>query len=218
MELKVKFETGVEVVECPTSWYSLSTAAYQKLILDWKSGVTPQGMIEVFASLTGRSISDYESSEDVKLEMHILNATKFVYEDDLDKLSVPVTFLGKELDNKLGKMTLAQNLHVRNHLDGKDVRTCLSYVIAIYMQPTLDNAPFNLDRAKEIEKLILTLPIAQTYKVGFFFLKRLKRYGNSPTNYWLQMKLTIKNSMTRLRQSIKLQTLSRLRVMLTWIW
>ena len=193
----------VEPVSCPTSYYGTSTGLYQELVDKWTLGITPEGMVQVFSILTGRPISDYQTSDDMKLELHILNATKFVYNENLDMLPKQEMFMGYVMNNKLGKLTLGQNMQVKQFMTGKDPRQCISFVLAVYMQPIIDNQPFDYAKAMELEKKISALPIALTYQAGFFFLKRLRRYGSGQTGYLNQIKLITLSTLRNVKLFLK---------------
>lgn len=196
MELVTTIDTGESIlVECPTSYHTTTTEQYQNMIKAWTYGFTPEGMIQVFASLTGRRFDEFYNSTDGKLEKHILNATKFVYEEvleDKEAYPLPEYFMGKLIPEDLGRLTLGQSMEIRNELQGKDGRTRLSFIVAVYMCPKTEGK-FEKEKALELEKEILKMPIATVFPVGFFFLRQLIPYGQLPINFWRRIWYTIKS-------------------------
>lgn len=183
---------------CPDRWALTSTDIFQKIIPTGELDKDPRDRdpVKLFAILTGTSYEGLRDSEDYNLEAAVYALTKFVYEESRDFASLPIPLSlrvgGKtlEIPRDVGKLTIGQNAHVRRAAAGvKDAAAVMSLIVAIYLQPLFDagardgkmvKAPFDFDRALELEKDILLLPIVNIYPIGFFFLSRLKKFGAGP--------------------------------------
>lgn len=178
----------------PNSWATCSTGIFQE-ITQWDSDkpVQDKDPIKLYSILTGLSYEKISSSTDKALEAALWESSRFVYEADSDFYRAPVPdvlkFSGKEytIPKQMGRMTIGQNVQLRQQMRfGKDSSLLLSLAVAVCLQPDIDaraeggkmvKAPFDFDRALEIEKEIKSMPITEIYPVGFFLLSRLKPFG-----------------------------------------
>jgi len=202
-------------VKCPVSYFDMSTKLFGDLHSQWSGDLTIDELVKVFSILTGIDVKEYELSTDSKLVAHIVNFTKFVYNEDIEKQStLPTHFMGVKIQGpNLGSLTLAQNLHARKCFQAKDLRTVIALMCAIYMQPLIDKKPFDFKRAQELRDEINEMPITQTYALGFFLFKRLGLYGKTQTNYWLQTWSTIVSFGKSVSQLAKQPSQNRLKLL-----
>ena len=193
MEFNIAFSNGeVSTVECPTTFYAMNTGDYQRLYEEWHDDFTADGMVKAFSILTGRQSHEYEQSEDALLELHILNATKFLYTENLSVLKVPKHFMGKDIgETDMMRMSLGKNLNARKILSGKDMRCCIAGIVANYMQTVLSGDKFDEKKVVLLEDKIKLMPITETFALGFFFVQQLSKRGKEQTNYLRQIWKTI---------------------------
>lgn len=165
------------------SWKTCPTEVFQNIISKWEPDkpIKQRSRLDLFNIMVGTELTGEE--DDMNLEAAIWECTRFVYEEEADftRLPVPeyITIGDKAIliPKDLGRLRIGQNIHVRQELQGKEPASVISIVTAIYLQPLLDEGPFDFHRAKQIEKLILQKPITQIYPIGFFFLSQLRNYG-----------------------------------------
>jgi len=180
VKLTVTTNKQTRSYEIAEAWDKLSTLTYQRIIAEWDR----KDLIRLFSIMSGIEYAAIATSDSEELEDALLIATKFVFDEKPDFKSVPVpeqfTLGGKtiKIPKKLGRLSIGQNIHVRQRLaKSKTYDELISFTCAVYLQPLLDEGDFNLDRVEEIEKEILTMPITQTYPVGFFLLSQRASYG-----------------------------------------
>lgn len=174
-----------ERVKVPICWEEVSTAMYQRLI---QSDNTPLGL---FCALINKEFDSIRKTASDEVEESIYRCTNFILEDKPDFLSadIPEYIIYKhksyKIPKKLEALTLEQNMHVKNRMHSDIVmESLIAFTIAIYLQPILDGAEFNYDRALELEKEIEQMPIDQTYSIGFFYLSKLQNFGRGGLLYY----------------------------------
>lgn len=193
----IKLASGKEkAIDYPTTYFDVKTKTFIKLVEGWnlnKFEVTPESLIKVFGVATDHDWMDYALTTDNRIESAMLKCVRFILEqvEDLNFLPIPKYFAidGKtfELPKNLGKLTLGQNLHIRMVIEDKDIRSKIAFATAVYMQPIIDGMPFNTDRVKYYEQLMLEMPVTDIYPVGFFFLRPLENFGKEPMLSWRQI-------------------------------
>lgn len=185
MKLTVTTDKQTRTYEIAESWDKLSTRTYQRILAEWDG----KDLVRLFSIMSGIDYAFISTSDSEELEDSLLIATKFIYDEKPDFKDVPVpdeiTLLGKtiKVPGNLGRLSIGQNIHVRQRLaKSKTYDELISFTCAVYLQPLLDQGSFDLDRAEEIEKHILDLPITKTYPIGFFLLRQLGSSGRTWTN------------------------------------
>lgn len=216
----IKLASGKEkAIDYPTTYFDVKTKTFIKLVSEWnlnKFEVTPESLIKVFGVATDHDWMDYALTTDNRIESAMLKCVRFILEqvEDLNFLPIPKYFTidGKsyELPKNLGKLTLGQNLHIRMVIEDKDIRSKIAFATAIYMQPIIDKAPFNTDRVKYYEQLILEMPVTDVYPVGFFFLRQLGSFGKEPLLSWHQILSMFLTLLKNVKTFIKTPRLSYL--------
>ena len=183
--------TSGEKVKTPDCWANTPTEVFQRIISKWEpeKEIKDRSRLKLFNLMIGMEINPED--DDLDLAAAIWECTKYVYLEPMDFTALPVpktiTLGGKLISfpKDLGRLKIGQNIHARQERQNvKDPNEAMSIVTAIYLQPIYDKiqyglpeSHFDFHRAKELEKLILQLPITEVYLVGFFFLKQLKNYG-----------------------------------------
>lgn len=180
-------------IQCPTRWADCSLRVFQRIIKEWEPDLPLEhrSRVLLFSILTGTSYEFVMATRDYGPDSIIQVVTAFAYEEGLPEGPIPDIYqIGErfvEISKDMGAMTIGQNIQARQAMGTtKDARAAMSLVTAIYIQRHYDSrlvndhlipAEFSLKRAKEIEPLILDLPITQIYPVGFFLLSRLANSG-----------------------------------------
>ena len=164
----------------PPKTNQCTTAQYQKLAVDWDG----EDLVKLFSILSGMEYKALANTHDFILEEQLLAATRFIYNDfqDFKEASPPhwIEINGKQIriPKQIGALSIGQSIHVRQALDKLKVyEELIAFVVAIYLQPLYDGTEFDFHRAMELEQDVLKLPIAKTYPLGIFFLKRLTKPG-----------------------------------------
>jgi len=105
------------------------------------------------------------------------------FDPNLLDRSETITINGKIITppNDPGKKTLGQKLFLQSKVreaQSADALLCtiVSDAVAIYLQPMVDDAPFNDERAMELKTELLKLPITLIYPWGCFFLSGYIKY------------------------------------------
>ena len=187
-------------VSAPDKWDEVSCETWVRILKEWEpeKPIKERSEIKLFSILTGTSYESIFDSKDYYIESLIYSLVSCIYNDDFTDAPIPetITVGGKtiKIPRNLGKLSIGQNSIVRklcrqtDLLTGKPIDTnlILPTVTAIYLQPLYDAKPlngdlvtaqFDYDRAMELEKEILKMPITEIYPIGFFFLNLLRLYG-----------------------------------------
>lgn len=191
-------------VSCPICWEETDTLAYQSIM-----ALPPEkkkSMVHVFSALTGLSYEGIMgSSQEVETVMY--QSVSFVYNQPQSFKTAPRAKMFRfsrgavMVPDKVSKTTVAQNLAMRQKLrDTSCVEECISFALAVYLQPILDAGPFDQSRAEELEKEVLAMNIFDTYPIGFFLLRRLMNSGPSGLRYSLRVQAA--KLKRRLRQAL----------------
>lgn len=195
--------------QCPVCWEETKTGVYQRLQRELRKD---DNDVKLFAILTNTSYEDLWESNREDLSAGIYQAVAFVgnQPQDFKTKPKPKTFkIGGAtvlLPEKLAKLTVGQNFEMRDKLiqakkDGHPLEALLSIALAIYIQPLVDNGPFDPARARELDLEIQELPIGDVWPAGFFLLTRLNNSGLGGMRLWFQMRLQrIKSRLPWLRR------------------
>lgn len=205
----------------PDSWRVCSTGIFQRILRDWEPDkpIAARDRVKLFGILTGTEYKAVSESKDEVLEAAIWQVTSFVYYEpmDFDALLRPKTLTvnGRtvEIPDRMGRMSIGQNIHVRQAImSGVNPAALVSLATAVYLQPLLDAAvvngkevpaEFNYERAQEIEKHILEMPVTEIYPIGFFFSRQLTPSGSTQ---WNSLRLKILRKVQNVRRSLSWPT------------
>lgn len=208
-----------KTISVPVRWEETSVELFQKIAKEWDGD-----RLTLFSLLTGLNAENLQHSTDPLVQEAFVGSTRFVFDQSVNwsGLAMPATIdiLGKTvvIPKNVGRLTLGQNIAIRERMD--DVQEgrvadslkvffvdkfmfdeIISFAIATYLQPLIDEKPYDDERAAEIEKEILKMPILKVYAIGFFFLNRLQNFGASRnTSYQIGMFQKAKESMMKLRR------------------
>ena len=182
-------------LECPVCWQAVTVDMFQNI---YRQGGTLDP-VRVFSILTGTSFDRLLDETREDLDAAVYQCTAFIYNQDQSfrKIECPkgINIGGKfvMIPRQLGRLTIGQNFHIRQELaQHPNLESAISIACAVYLQPLIDGAKFDINRAKEIEKEILTMNIFEVFPVGFFYLSKLNNYGRSGLlSYLLRILSTI---------------------------
>jgi hypothetical protein len=184
------------------SWPECSVAKYQRIVKE-----QPKDPVGLFSILTDQDYEFINNSTDPDIEIRMNACIDFFFSDPEGFKGVGLQKIIK-IDNKIlevpsrpGALTLGQAIQLRRRIaETKFLQENIAAAAAIYLQPLYDEAPFDMDKALDLEKILLTMPITRIYPVGFFLLRRLTSSGRWYLISSLQMRLTaIENALNSLR-------------------
>jgi hypothetical protein len=175
--ITVRSSEGYEDYKIPQSWSEVTVDQYQKI-------VQTTDLITVFSILCDKDYKTLSNRVNPDLERILFDCVRFVSEQAFKASKAPkvLTIDGKELivPKRIGGLSIGQSIHVRQKLEGcKVYEEVISLAVACYLQPLYDRSEFDLDKALELEQVILKMPITEIYPIGFFLLKPLTRTGSN---------------------------------------
>jgi hypothetical protein len=201
----LKYLVNDKKTDIPTCWEEATARHFQNIYrIESEDREDP---IRCFGALTGMPFVAVAESTNEDLDAAVYQVTAFIFNQPQKFRDVAppekIRLLGKNviIPKDLGKLTVAQNFHIRAAIaKSNNLESLISLAAAIYLQPLIDGAKFNITRAKEIEEHILDMNIFEIFPVGFFWLSKLNNSGASGLLGWLLNKLT-RLSFARLWQS-----------------
>ncbi len=179
-------------VSAPGSWEEVTVAQYMALVSSWDR----KDVVQAFAILTGQSFRKLTESTSFGLENRILASMEWILDaPNWDAMTCPsaVEIEGKmvEVPVELDKLTLGQKMEaMRKMSQAKNLEECVAFVCAVYLQPERDSGKFNLDSAKELEKVIEGLPIVVFHPIAVFFFEKLGKSMRNGRSVWHPLILT----------------------------
>lgn len=197
-------------VRVPSCREELSTGMYQEIcqkIKEFEDNPNEDDFIDdlvLFSIVSGIDVTKVKRTKDYKIENTVWAVTDFIRTSDFTFSDVPlpkvIEIKGKKIaiPKRLGGLTLEQAIHVRQRLDKiKTVNECISYAVAIYLQPIYQECEFNKSKALEFEKEVLELPIVLTYPIGFFLLRKYADYGTGLMKIYNHTRLMLMKNKSR---------------------
>lgn len=199
----------------PVCWEDCTTDIFQRL---YTLDLLKVNRLEVFAVMCDMKTVDIENSTDELVNEAVFKFTDFIYYQEQNFRDIAVNseiqLLGKtiKVPGKLESLTVGQNMQVRSLMTNtKCLEANVSLAAAIYLQPLVDNMPFDMERVRIINNELRTKNIYEVFPIGFFFLKKQNLYGLSGLNY-LRGKIHL--SLWNVKRSRSLQRLKNLRRLL----
>lgn len=181
---------GERDLDLPNCWEMVTTAQYIQIITEWDK----KDLVKLFSIISGIEYKTLSKTYDPELESALLTATKFVYEQEptfkTAKLPTHLNIGGKmvKAPTDIGGLSIGQSIHVRREMDTAGTYDeLIPYTVAIFMQPEVDGIDFDFDRAMMLEQDIKTMPITETYPLGFFLLSPLMKFGLNTGSSWLSL-------------------------------
>lgn len=197
----VSIEINGQKIKMPASKEELTFEQYVRLIeeVGYDKPVEERDWLTAFNILAGTSFKEIASLEEhVKLYSFIEWAIEgFTFELSEE----PFILNGEHI-----KLPTTSSLSIGQAITAKQaiarykfLESSAAAIIAIYIQPMVDNAPYSLARARELEEQIKKLPARIVWTHGFFLHKKLMQSGQlfssnknvAPINLkiWLQLML-----------------------------
>jgi len=202
---KLSFATNTDSayteVLIPSGYNDLTVDQFQRIVKEWDG----KNKLKIFSILLGSEIDGISYSKDEKLITAFWDCIKFLYTEKIDwaGLPLPEFFAYQDetgirqikIPKNLGRLSLGQNIAIRDAMDlvsreteericftpGFTFESLIAYVCSVYLQPLITNSPFDDEKAAEIERQILQMPIVKMYPIGFFFLNQLMNSGKKST-------------------------------------
>jgi hypothetical protein len=206
---------GEDVVysEC---WHNLSVKQYQEF-LRWEpeKPIEDRNYFELFSILAGKKYASFKDT--YENQQTLWNIVNWIIETPLPGNELPkvLQIEGREtidVPREIKYLSIGQNICARQVIDKalvfKNKQTgefldadCYSMVVAIYLQPLLEKAEFDLKKAKALEPLIASMPITLIRPIGFFLLKPVFPSGKSFIPKWLKTLISRKERRKKLSLS-----------------
>lgn len=200
--------------KCPTSKEEITLHQYQQLMSDWDG----KDLVKLLSILIGHDYKGLGDADDYELESSLWNVVHFVFNSEFyfDNSDMPKSIRVGNIDitipTDLGNLSLEQAIHVRQRMqsvtdadESADLNQCMSFALAVYLQPEYDNGPFDMDRALILEDKLLQMPIVDLHPIGFFLLNRVLRYGNKHYITWSRLKYRVRKVWKTLLRWLMLQ-------------
>lgn len=212
LKLFARTTEGQESIKVPVCWEEVTVAQFQRMALEWDG----EDWIKLFSILSGKEYAGIASSKSYKLESSLYAAVRFVFEQpfNFERIPMPqfIVINGKtvQIPKKIGRLSIGQAIQVRKYIESVgDDRAAISRAVAVYLQPLIDGRDFDYERALEIEKAVLSLPIVKIFPVGFFLLKKLNPSGNWLQSVLRRIKLAVSTNRKKSHGLPKFQGLNR---------
>lgn len=212
-----KRELGLHLPNC---WPDVTFKQWLQLRHDYDG----KDLLKLISIMSGKSLKDIQVLPSSTAKLDSLQSIKFIYDDtfDFDMLPIPeIITIGKKdylIPKDVMKETFGQKVMLMQYISDPDFyidlpkkneddeqsreySKLLHIAAAIYMQPLLDDAPFDADKAEGYFDKFMKMPVTDVYPIGSFFLTRsriLKKPGRIGLNLPIIRK--IRNVLSLLRQ------------------
>ena len=168
-------------ITAPHSWRELNL---KQLIDIENTELQKNGLTKLFSIICGVEFADIVNSTDKTMFKKVTDVCSFITSPpDWKRIECPdyIEFGGK---NRKVKMDVSKLMHGQIELiteigrNKKNLLELIPRIIAIVMQPSIDEGDYNGDRVEEIEKEVLESSGLDAYGLGSFFFQRLERFLN----------------------------------------
>lgn len=205
--MAISLVTNIRKISGPTQWDEMTVDDYQKVY-----GHTD--IIRVCGILYKQDYDNLFISQDETIGQLLIKAVQFIYSwPDFDAITMPSTLFGLKVPKDIGSITFAQMVDIRKAMEAEpDRNRIISRIASIVFQPALDKAVYDSDKAEELEKHILTLPVMTIAPISFFFISKQKKNGLTLSTL---LSLMISFGMKRTLRLLSLPALSDLRYLQT---
>lgn len=159
----------------PTRWSEVTVGLYQKVMREWDKS----SRVQLICLLYDLQIEWINNSKDIKLISVLEQASAFWYLEPMISEKQEVIIIDDKpvvvpLDVK--NYSIGQAIECRQSLEGaKTYDEVVSISTAIYLQPEYDGDKFSMERARELEKKILLMPVMEVHGTGFFLLQTIEQ-------------------------------------------
>lgn len=172
----IPFKIGKENYLLPTSYAELTIGQF--IALRKSDG----DVMDLISILLGVDKSYLSLLSDLDIDIKIIPYIEFLKEDfDLQNYLVPdfIEYKGKLYNRPkgIGVSSFGQKIALQKELSNYDNDIdCFPVCLAIYMQPIIDNKPFDYERALEMVPDFEKVKLSEAYPFCSFFLLNYKRY------------------------------------------
>lgn len=190
---------------CPNSWQEITVRQYIRVIKEWDrdKDIADRSYFKLFNILTDGAYTKYENT--AENDVTILDCVGWVITQEFafdKKLPKVLDIAGKVIDipQHPAELSIGQNIHLRRDYIEKSelIDENIAIATAIYLQPLIDNARFNINRAIALSKEIEKMPAYLIYPIGFFLLRRAMKFGNPSASLWSRIKTNLKQKLKRM--------------------
>lgn len=200
IKLKAISNTMDQTVELAQSWDETSTELFQRIATEWDC----KDIVKLFSIVSGIEYKAIRESTNGGLEVKLFAATKYIFDQKTNFGDRPIPksieWKGREvkIPRNIGKLSIGQSIALKQRMYEHAERMkdklqvpmfskdflfdgLIAYACSVYLQPLIDQVPFDSDLAADIESEILRQPITFTYPLGFFLLTNVNGSGKSLT-------------------------------------
>jgi hypothetical protein len=196
-------------IVAPTCYAELKTRQYVRLLKEWEwhKELADRDFFQLFSIL---SDTDYNAiTRTIENDIALMDIVGWILTEEptFKTAPTPTAFEFNDeifsIDKLPGEMSIGQNIHLRSDFIEKSklLEESISIAIAIYLQPQITKGKFNLNKAKELAKVIDEMPITRTYPLGFFLLLRVCKFGLMPAKIYKPMKINLGSMLKRIRHA-----------------
>lgn len=177
--MKLPFKIDGKSYQCPTKWEEVTVKQFQEL-KQWNQ----KDFVKLLSILTCVPYDILFNTQTIDIDVKLMPALKFIEVPLNDSTLPPVSHIkidGKQypVPKDLGKYTFGQKIVATTKINEalkqyNDAYVVLSQMVAIYMQPIIQEKPYNEDEAdKMAAEVIDNCSIVEVFAVGCFFLQKL---------------------------------------------
>lgn len=185
----IKFKIEGKEYSCPTSWKDVTVKQFQELKA-WDK----KDFIKLLSIITGVEYSIIFKTSELDVDTKLLPFLEFL-KKPLDVNNLPaVSFLtieGKQYDipKNLDRYSFGQKIDATNAINDAiektgDVYNYISKVVAIYMQPIVQNRDYKTTEAVEFKSVIDKCSIVEAYTVASFFFRTFGVFSKEKPKPW----------------------------------
>lgn len=191
-------------VKCPGCYEELTTGTFQNVFLKWDMDEPDFAKRDYFKLFSIINNIDAEIKRTPENEAVIWDAVRwFLYQPFKFSAQLPkVLKIGDKIvtvPRSCGPLSSGQNINLKQVIDKSHfMEEGISKAVAICLQPIYDESKYDYDRAMELEKSILEMPIYLTHPVGFFLLQTVRKDGWRPTNGLQRRMVSLKQILKRM--------------------
>jgi len=184
--------------KCPRSYDELKTKHYQQIVA-WEESqkskeLQDKDLFSLFNIMTDSKFTGFADTEENRAA--IWAKVRWYFETPMIVEQTPpivlqvgfkwLTFPNLlKIPKKTDELSTGQNIVLIQAINkAKYKEEILSFATAVFLQPIYDHKPFSKDRALDLEKIILEMPITKIYPVGFFLLTHVEKDGIRRLKDW----------------------------------
>lgn len=201
----VSIEINGQKIKMLSSKEELTFKQYTRLIeeVGYDKPVEERDWLAAFNILAGTSFKQIASLEE---HMKLYTLIEWAIEGFQFELSKEdFKWHGEKIKMpKTSNLSIGQAITLKQSIAKyKYLESSAAAVLAIYLQPIIDNADYSLERAREIEKEIELMPAQIVWTYGFFLHKKLLTSGLFFTNNKSATQINLKTWLQLMRLNLQ---------------